>query len=70
MCNSCQQLRINGVVTHETGCPSAWRDYSKECAWCGTSFEPTEQRQSCCSHTCYVAYANISCDCEECTIEA
>lgn len=66
MCSSCELLRINGVVTHETGCPEAWKDYDRECKWCGQSFKPEERFQDCCSHTCTVAYHNVPCDCEEC----
>jgi hypothetical protein len=65
-CHSCEQLRINGVVTHETGCPDAWRDAVRECKECGLEFFPTERYQDCCSHSCQVSYYNLSCDCEEC----
>ena len=32
-CNSCEQLRINGTVCHETGCPNqnAKWDFDREC---------------------------------------
>lgn len=66
MCQSCEQLRINGVVTHETGCPDAWRDEVRECKWCGGSFKPTERHQYCCEHSCKVAWSGRSCDCESC----
>ena len=69
MCKSCEQLRINGVVTHEIGCPDAWRDYTRECNWCGQPFKPEEQYQKCCSHSCTVAYNNIPCDCSECSVD-
>lgn len=66
MCSSCEVLRINGMVCHETGCPEAWKDYTINCKWCGEEFKPEEKYQDCCSHTCTVAYHNLSCDCKEC----
>ena len=68
-CNSCEILYINGVRTHETGCPEAWRDETRNCKWCGTPFKPEEKGQLCCDHTCVVAYYNLSCDCTECNPE-
>ena len=65
-CHSCNMLRINGVVTHETGCPDAWRDEIRECKECGSEFLPTEQRLVCCCDICMVTYNNFSCDCEIC----
>lgn len=65
-CHSCEMLRINGTVTHEIGCPDAWRDEVRECKNCGEKFLPTEQGQDCCSHICMVTYNNFSCDCEIC----
>jgi hypothetical protein len=52
MCNSCEVLNINGVNCHESGCPDAWMDYSKECKWCGSSFKPEEEYQECCCDSC------------------
>lgn len=52
----CEKLRINGVVTHEIGCPEAWRDYAIECKWCGCEFVPEEKGQTCCSEECAEAY--------------
>jgi len=64
-CNSCEILYINGLKCHEHGCPDAWKDYSRECNWCGSQFKPEGESQDCCSHSCFVAYNNMSC--EECT---
>jgi len=69
MCQSCKQLRINGVVTHETGCPDAWKDYTRTCKCCGQEFKPIERYQECCEHTCWVAYSGVDCDCELCRVE-
>jgi len=66
MCDSCEQLRINGIVCHELGCPDAWRDTTRECNWCGQEFLPDDSWQKQCSHTCAVAWACLACDCEEC----
>jgi hypothetical protein len=66
MCSSCEVLTINGVLCHETGCPDAWNDVTRECKWCGQSFKPENKLQDCCSHSCEMAYNNLSCNCEEC----
>lgn len=60
---------INGILTHEAGCPDAWKDTKRECKECGTSFIPTERDQTCCDHFCYTAYNNITCDCQACSEE-
>lgn len=63
-CQSCELLRINGVVCHEIGCPDAWRDEVRECRECGTAFRPTLYRhQHFCCEGCLNAYYGI--DCEE-----
>lgn len=54
-CNQCQQLRINGVVCHETGCPNAWK-VRRECKWCPRVYVPRERWMDCCSLSCYRAY--------------
>ncbi len=56
MCESCEVLYINGVKCHETGCPDQWKDYNKECKWCGSKFVPEEKQQECCSIECQQAY--------------
>jgi hypothetical protein len=42
ICNSCEVLYINGVKTHEPGCPDSWHDYSRICLWCGLEFLPDD----------------------------
>jgi len=69
MCHSCEVLNINGINCHEIGCPEAWKDYERECAWCGTTFKPEERYQKCCSHSCHVSYSGIDCGSEECNHE-
>jgi hypothetical protein len=68
-CNSCQMIAINGIACHETGCPDAWRTIVAECKWCGQGFYPETKWQECCCHTCFTAYANVPCNCEECAGE-
>jgi hypothetical protein len=68
-CHSCEMLRINGTVTHETGCPDAWRDEVRKCAWCGQKFLPENKYQKACSHSCEVAYSGDECNCEFCDVE-
>jgi hypothetical protein len=46
MCQSCEALTINGVLCHEHGCPDAWRDYKRKCAWCGQEFIPENKYQN------------------------
>jgi hypothetical protein len=55
-CNSCEMLAINGIATHEIGCPDSWKDYKKECKWCGIEFLPENEYQDCCSLDCSEAY--------------
>lgn len=48
-CDSCNPSRINGVLCHESGCPDAWRDATRECRECGCNFRPEESRQRHCN---------------------
>lgn len=52
MCNSCEAMMINGMYCHEHGCPDAWRDYIRECEWCGSDFKPETCDQVYCSDSC------------------
>lgn len=56
MCDSCEVIAINGVNTHELGCPEAWRDYSRDCKECGQPFLPESSHQVCCDDDCNQAY--------------
>lgn len=56
MCDSCEVLSINGANCHETGCPDAWRDETRECKWCGSEFTPETRDQTCCEESCADAY--------------
>jgi hypothetical protein len=60
LCNSCEVLFINGIKTHELGCPEAFRDYRKECKECGQDFQPDFREQEHCSQSCYQMYLGIS----------
>lgn len=52
-CNDCSPSRINGVLCHEQGCPSAWKDRRKECLECGAGFyHPHEHVKTCFRHRC------------------
>ncbi len=55
-CDSCEVVMVNGVRTHERGCPDAWKDYEEECKWCGREFKPKEKGQRCCSKSCEKSY--------------
>ncbi len=61
-CDSCQLVRINGVVCHETGCPQAWRTKVRECRECGGEFVPESRGQRECCESCAAAYAGLPCD--------
>jgi len=55
-CDSCQALMINGIFCHETGCPNAWKDYDRECKWCGQKFKPETKHQDFCCDDCAESY--------------
>lgn len=48
-CDSCNLMRINGVITHERGCPKSWinpstgEGYPTECWQCGSDFIPEDR---------------------------
>ena len=52
MCDSCEVLNINGVNCHEHGCPDAWKESTRECAWCGCEYKPDVSFQKVCSDEC------------------
>lgn len=66
-CNSCEELMINNVRCHETGCPDAWQDERRDCKWCGSSFKPKWLSQYFCSHSCDGIFNDYECGCAECT---
>lgn len=57
-CDGCSPSMINGVLCHETGCLEAWRDYRKECKWCGGMFYPGEYNQVFCNESCAECFCN------------
>lgn len=61
MCTQCEQLRINGVVCHETGCPEAWRDEIRECRECGTEFTPAARHIAFCCKGCLTSHYGMDC---------
>jgi len=65
-CNGCNPSRINGVLCHEAGCPDAWRDHTRECKECGTTFYPADPAEFFCSPHCYRIYNGGECDCDFC----
>ncbi len=66
-CDACEQVRINGILCHERGCPDAWLDELRECRECGTKFYPQAPNERECSHSCLVAYTGHPCGCDECS---
>ena len=61
MCNSCEQVRINGIVCHETGCPDSWKDRTHECKCCDKTFKPKYQGQKLCmKKSCHEEWNGIS----------
>lgn len=57
-CESCNVVVINGLYTHEFGCPDSWRDQILECKWCGSTYKPTERGDRFCDASCADAYCN------------
>jgi hypothetical protein len=55
-CDSCEVLVINNVICHERNCPDAWKDYFRECKWCGNEFKPKEKDQYFCEASCSETY--------------
>jgi hypothetical protein len=55
-CDSCDVAVINNIICHETGCPNAWKDETRECKWCGRSFKPAEKNQEYCDSDCAKSY--------------
>jgi hypothetical protein len=52
MCQSCEVVKINGIVCHELDCPDAWIGLKVRCLWCGQEFVPKEKNQRLCSEEC------------------
>lgn len=59
MCQSCCAVKINGVLSHEHGCPDSWKSYRKECKWCGNMFIPEYRTQEFCQDSCYFNFNGI-----------
>jgi len=47
-CESCDSIYINGGFCHETGCPDAWKETSRDCFVCGFEFVPSAKIQMVC----------------------
>ena len=47
-CDGCCPSMINGVISHEYGCPAAWKDHHYLCKHCGLDFEPRFKEQCIC----------------------
>ena len=47
-CLSCDVISINGTRCHEIGCPESWKDYDRECYYCGQTFKPKDKDQQVC----------------------
>lgn len=54
-CNQCDVMTINGMVCHETGCPSA-KYVAQDCKWCGQEFAPTDDNLNFCDDGCAEAF--------------
>ena len=59
MCDSCEAMRINGILCHEHGCPEAHKGTLRVCKWCGSKFEPENATSSFCSQSCYCDFNGI-----------
>lgn len=47
-CDQCQSNSINGINTHEHGCPDSWKDKSYPCFICGYDFMRSDPHQITC----------------------
>ena len=45
-CSQCEALVINGIATHETGCPNG-RSYT--CPECGSRYRDADNASECCN---------------------
>lgn len=61
-CQSCQLLRINGVVCHEDGCPDEWQTEIRECKECGSTFKPEHRGDQWCHEDCRAMYYGLPMD--------
>jgi hypothetical protein len=59
-------MTIQGVFTHEEGCPDAWKNQEIECRCCGSGFLPDTRMQKFCSPCCAASYNGHDCDCVSC----
>lgn len=55
-CDSCDVLIVNNVICHESGCSNSWCDSKRECNWCGQTFNPLSEDQTCCDQSCAQSY--------------
>ena len=61
-CDQCQVISIQGLATHELGCPNAWQNpatgeaWTAECDECGSAYVPHHRGQSFCSSQCSDLY--------------
>lgn len=58
-CPSCEASRINGVFSHEHGCPDSHLFMLNECKECGTEFTPETNHQAFCDEQCACSYKGI-----------
>ena len=58
LCQSCECVYVNGVKCHEHGCPDAWKDYTRQCLWCGQEFKPETEHQEFCEFSCQEAFSS------------
>lgn len=65
ICDSCEVVRINGILCHETGCPNA-KKVNVVCKECDGI---TEDGNAFCSGHCYARYWGLYCDCDFCEEE-
>lgn len=59
-CDSCAQVRINGILCHEAGCPDAWKDEQRFCDFCDSMFKPETKGQQFCCDSCADSFSGVS----------
>ncbi len=64
LCQGCEAVSINGILSHEHGCPEAWRTQTRECRNCGSEFSPETPHETFCDSACWASFNGLDNDTE------
>ncbi len=59
-CDQCVSATINGVFTHEHGCPDHWKGIQRKCRACDREFYPEYRDELLCSTRCTEEYWGLT----------